>query len=263
MSIAFCTHCSDDWFYDGGCSKLLATAKYFHPDIPFYVFGNLELSQLSKKYGGQLSWDIMNPIVSLEIAKMHDRVIHFDADSIILGQLDSLLHFDTDVVGVRNNNDFGTASKFTDKPVTINNCLPSEYMNAGLIGSKTIKFWEYWIQKNFQLARSMPYAEQDVMNLIIQEGKFSFSCLDSVEKDVHYGISCHFGDKTFWDSSKLIKKVESDFMLKNKKVKVYHQAGGHQYFPKLNLDNLFSKETSLSIQEIINNSSCSYEKVIL
>jgi hypothetical protein len=202
-------------------------------------------------------------------SKKHQTVIHFDADSIILGRLDELLSFNTDIVGVRNNNDFRTASRFTDKPITINNCHPDQYMNAGLIGSNTIKFWEYWIEKNFQLARSMPYAEQDVMNLIIQEGGFSFSCLDPIDSDVHYGISSHFGEHTFWDSSKLIKKVGSDFVLSadvlknNKKVKVYHQAGGHHHFPKLNFSNLFSEDTSLAIQEIINNSITTYEKIIL
>lgn len=266
--IAFVTHCSDDWFYSGGCSKLLASAKHFHPDIPFYVFNNIELNELNRRYSGNLHWCNLNPVVSYEVAKKHRSVVHFDSDSIVLGHLTELIEALTSnktntVVTVRNNNDFNTASKYSDPPITINNCSPSSYMNAGLIGSNSILFWEYWITKNFQLESSLPYKEQDVLNLILQENKFNNICLDPIESNVHYGISCHYGKDGYWESSKLINKDGIlGFRLKDKIIKVWHQAGGSQYFPKLNLEQFFNPECANEINKIISEQH-TYEKIIL
>lgn len=263
MNTAFCTHCSDDWFYGGGCDKLLATAKHFHPDIPFYVFGTFELNKLNEKYNGGLSWDILNPVVSSELVKYNfDKIVHIDADSIILGKLNELLDFKTDLAVVRNNNDYDTASRFSDNPVLINNCKPENYFNAGLIASNNKEFWSYWIEQN-KKAQGYPYKEQDILNLIVHSGKYTHNVLDPKEADCHYGISAHFGEKTFWDSSKEIVKNENDFFLRKKKVKVYHQAGGHHHFPKLNLSFLFNEQTAKDIQNIIDSTKATYEKIIL
>jgi hypothetical protein len=262
MSIAFCTHCSDDWFYDGGCSKLINSAKHFHPDIPFFVFGSHELAVLNKKYDGTLHWCNLNPVVSKEVARFYDKVVHFDADSFILGSLDSILDFTEDIALVRNNNDHDTASRFHDKPVIYNGCSPEQYANAGLIGSNSKSFWDYWIGKNYDLEASLPYREQDVLNHIIQEGKFTTTFLDPKHKPLHYGISSLYGKDTFWDSAKEIKFKEDKFYLKEKEIKVWHQAGGSQHFPKLQLDKFFTPEVCLEMKKFTEGNSI-YEKIVL
>lgn len=260
MSIAFVTHCSDDWFEDGGCSKLLKSANYFHPEIPFILFGTKELNELNAAYNNRLHWCNLNPAVSKEVAKKYDRVIHFDADSMILGNLDELINAEEDVTVVRNNNDYDTASKFTDKPVIFNGCSPEKYANAGLIASNKMEFWDYWIEQNAIFEHVMPYREQDVLNKILQENKFSSNFIDSKDTKVHYGISCHYGEHTYWDSSKEIVFREGSFYLKDKIVKVWHQAGGSQHFPKLNLTEFFSEETIIHLESLL-TSPCIYTKL--
>ena len=262
LDIAFCTHCSDDWFEDGGCSKLIRTAKYFHPDIPFYVFGNYELNLLNNKYGGCLHWCNLNPVISLEVAKLHKKVIHFDADSIVLGRLDELLEFKEDVAVIRNNNDFDTASKFSDDAVTYNNSPPELYVNAGLIGSNNTSFWLEWIRQNNLYERTTLHNEQRVLNKIVQENLFSTTYLDSKDKKVHYGISSLYGENGYWESAKDIILKGEKFFLKDKQIKVWHQAGGSQYFPKLNLNQFFTKEVVQEI-EFIMSKMHTYEKVLI
>lgn len=260
--IAFATHCSDDWFYDGGCHKLLATAAHFCPDIPFYLFSTKELNELNAKYSNKLHWDILNPVVSKEIANLAEWVIHIDADSLILGDLPSLIrNVREDVVCVRNNNDYDKASREQDPPITINNCHPEDYMNAGLIGSKNSDFWDHWIERNFSEAYKYPYKEQDILNLILENSRFDYKCLDPKTDKVHCGISSLYGTETYWDISKEIKLVNGKFMLNNKQIMVYHQAGGHRFFPKLQLEKLFSKEVADSITEIVGKTTYNVLKV--
>lgn len=264
MSIAFCTHCSDDWFYAGGCSKLINSAKYFHPDIPFIVFNNIELNIFNERHKGKLNWCNLMPVVSSEVAKHFDKVIKFDADSMILGPLDGILEFTEDVCVVRNNNDFDTASMFHDPPALFNNCAPEDYYNAGLVGSTRPEFWDEWMVQNDLFERQLMHREQDVMNKLLQEQKDKYSkvVLDSKDKPVHYGISCHYGKDTWWDSAKEFTYKDGEFFLKDKVVKVWHQAGGSRYFPKLQLEKFFTPEIIKEIEKITNTTSI-YEKIVV
>lgn len=262
MKTAFVTHCSDDWFEDGGCSKLVRSINYFHPTTPIYVFGTKELNELNKLYHGKLHWCNLNPVVSLVVAEKqkYDKVIHIDADSILLGDVTELLNDTADITVVRNNNDYNTASKFTDNPITFRGCSPELYANAGLVASNRIDFWKYWIELNTLYEQQFPYREQDVLNYILQENKFNYNFIDNVKKKVHYGISCHYGSNTFWDSSKEIEISENGYKLKDKIVKVWHQAGGSHYFPKLQLDKFFSEKVVNEIKNTILKAPLNYIK---
>lgn len=251
MSVAFVTHCSDDWFYPVGCNKLLTSAKVYHPDIPFFVFGTKELNKLNQKYDGKLNWDILNPIVSIEVANYFDFVVHFDADSFLCGPLEELLGSTCDIVGVRNNNDYNHASRDCDPPKTVGGCNPEDYMNAGLVGSRKKEFWVDWIQDNVN-AYKYTLQEQDIYNLLLQKNKYSFECLDPKYKNVYYGISNLSGIITHWDSLKNSYLENDELFLGNKKIKVVHQAGGHK-LPKLVFSELFSENISSVFEEKFNH----------
>ena len=136
-------------------------------------------------------------------------------------------------------------------------------MNAGLIGSTNKDFWKYWIEKNLQGCEKFPYQEQDVLNLIIQEGKFKFECLDTKKSNVHYGISCHYGKDGYWESSKEIKVEDGKFKLGPKIIKVWHQAGGSQNFPKLQLNNFFNESCVKEINRILSHKIITYNKIVI
>jgi len=265
--IAFCTHVSDDWFFPVGADKLVRSFKHFHPDIPFFVFGTNELNQLNAKYGGQLTWDIMHPIVTKAVMDMgYELVAHTDADSIVTGEICRWLQ-DAEVFTVRNNNDKGWASKDNNPPITVNGCSADEYMNAGFVASSSKKFIEEWINRNLTelRIRHFPYQEQDILNLILQEGKYKTVCLDDKNVDRHFGISCLDGKEGYWDNLKnlYMKQVgeETHLIYNNKTINLIHQAGGHS-LPKLVLDDLFSPRVSEYLKKITSG-PISFEKPII
>lgn len=250
MKTLFVTHVSDDWYESVGASKLVASAKYFHPEIPFYVFGTKEIEELFKIHPN-VNWNTLQPFTTIHGLNEFDMVVHFDADSMIVGRLDELLSEDNlkyDAIGVRNNNDFGQAGK--DNPITQGNIPVEKYLNAGLVASTSKEFLQQWCNYNINFGNSQPFQEQSVLNYIIGERYYKNKILDPIESNVHYGISGLFGTETHWDSWKEISLNENkELILRNKTVKVLHHAGGHQ---KNKLDfNMFSNEVKERLNEII------------
>lgn len=250
MKTLFVTHVSDDWYESVGASKLVASAKYFHPEIPFYVFGTKEIEELFKIHPN-VNWNNLQPFTTIHGLNEFDMVVHFDADSMIVGKLDELLSEDNlkyDVIGVRNNNDFGKAGK--DNPIEQINVSVEKYLNAGLVACTSKEFLQQWCNYNISFGNSQPFQEQSILNHLSYFGKFKTKILDPIESNVHYGISGLFGTETHWDSWREISLNENkELILRNKTVKVLHHAGGHQ---KNKLDfNMFSKEVGERLYEII------------
>jgi hypothetical protein len=255
MKTCFVTHVSDDWYDSVGASKLVASARYFHPEIPFFVYGTQEINQLFQIHPN-VNWNTLQPFTTLpafenEEGIVFDMVVHFDADSMIVGKLDELLSEDNlkyDVIGVRNNNDFDKAGK--DGAITQERIPIQEYINAGLVGCTSKKFLQTWTIKNISEGNNQPFQEQSVLNSIIGEYNYKLKILDPKESNVHYGISGLFGTNTHWDSWKEISlNGNKELILRNKFVKVLHHVGGHQ---KNKLDfNIFSQEVAERLYEII------------
>jgi hypothetical protein len=250
MKTCFVTHVSDDWYESVGASKLVASAKYFHPEIPFFVLGTKEIEELFK-INPNVKWNTLQPFTTIHGLNEFDMVVHFDADSMIVGKLDELLsenNLHYDVIGVRNNNDFNKAGK--DGAITQGNIPIEKYINAGLVAITSKKFLQSWCIKNISEGNNQPFQEQSVLNSIIDEYNYKLKILDPKESNVHYGISGLFGTETHWDSWKEISLNENkELILRNKFVKVIHHAGGHS---KHKLDfNMFSQEVSERLYEII------------
>jgi len=250
MKTLFVTHVSDDWYESVGASKLVASAKYFHPEIPFYVFGTKEIEELFKIHPN-VNWNTLQPFTTIHGLNEFDMVVHFDADSMIVGKLDELLDEDNlkyDVIGVRNNNDYNQAGK--DGAITQESIPIQKYLNAGLVGCTNKIFLKQWCDWNIRLANNLPFQEQSMLNDLVFNSPHKLKILDPKESNVHYGISGLFGTETHWDSWLEISLNENkELILRNKTVKVLHHAGGHQ---KNKLDfNMFSKEVGERLYEII------------
>lgn len=246
--IAFCTHVSDDWYHSIGAHKLIQSAKYFHPEIPFYRFGTQQINELFAIHP-KIDWNTLNPFVSYQLIDEYDMVVHFDADSMIVGKLDELLNIngDFDIIGVRNNNDYNKAGK--DNFITQGNLNPQNYLNAGLVGTNSKRFLEEWMNRNITEADRYPFQEQSVLNDMTI--KYPYKILDPRESNVYYGISGLYGTETHWDSWKEITLNENkELILNSKKVKVLHHGGGHNA-DKLDF-NLFSEEVKQRLNEITN-----------
>lgn len=252
MKTLFVTHVSDDWYESVGASKLVASAKYFHPEIPFYVFGTKEIEELFKIHPN-VNWNTLQPFTTIHGLNEFDMVVHFDADSMIVGKLDELISEDNlkyDVIGVRNNNDYNQAGK--DGAITQGNIPVEKYLNAGLVGCTNKDFLEVWCTMNIKVANRQPFQEQSILNHLCYsvDKDIKTKILDPIESNVHYGISGLFGTETHWDSwGEIVLNENKELILRNKTVKVLHHAGGHN---RNKLDfNMFSQEIKERLNEII------------
>lgn len=246
MKIAFCTHVSDNWYHSVGAHKLSQSIKYFHPDIDFYCFGDKQLNELFNIHTN-VNWNTVHPFVSYQLINDYDMVVHFDADSMVVGKLNELLditNLDFDVIGVRNNNDFNKAGK--DNPITNPGQDPQKYLNAGLVAITNKSFIEQWMMNNIKFGNQMPFQEQTVLNFMTDNWKVKI--LDPIDSDVYYGISNLYGNNTHWDSWMDINLVNNELILNNKKVKVLHHGGGHGT-TKLDF-NLFNNEVKQYLTQV-------------
>lgn len=251
--ICFCTHVSDDWYIPGGAKNLEKSFKYFHPDIDFITFKSKEISE---EFNRGKNWYTMNPAVTRRISSNYDLVVHMDADSLVVGKLDEILSGDFTIAGVRNNNDNGTAGgsgkaelirKKNGEQLSND---PFSYWNAGLIASTDPEFWNEWDARNSEANDYVQY-EQDILNIMVCE-KTNTKLLDSINTDLYYGLSSAYGrtNSWHWDSWREIE-VDNGLKLNNKRIKVLHQAGGQQIFPKMVPEVFFNLEVQSFIKEIV------------
>lgn len=246
MKVAFCTHVSDDWYYSIGAHKLTKSIQHFHPEIDFYCFGDKQLNELFSIHTN-INWNTVHPFVSYQLIDQYDMVVHFDADSMVVGKLDELLdesNLNFDIIGVRNNNDFNKAGK--DNPITNPGLDIQKYLNAGLVAVTNKLFLEDWMERNISYGNNMPFQEQTVLNEISLNWKVKI--IDPIDSKVYYGISNLFGDITHWDSWMDIQLIENDLILNNKKVKILHHAGG-SVAAKLDF-NLFNNKVKQYLTQI-------------
>jgi len=237
--IVFCCNVNDEYYHSMGAAKLVASARYFHPDIPFVVFGTEEMNNRN------VPLEIMMPFIMRDLINRYEKVVRFDADSMIVGPLDELINAEGyDIIGVRNNNDYDRAGK--DSPITQFNVSVSDYMNAGLVATTSEAFLAEWMDVNLSVGTLLPFVEQTVLNGIRR--KYKTLILDPKESDVYYGVSCLFGEDTHWDSWKHIHVVNKDLYLNGKKVKVLHHGGG--FNPNKLGFYMFNKETRKRLIEI-------------
>lgn len=246
MKVAFCTHVSDNWYYSVGAHKLVKSSQYFHPEIDFYCFGDKQLTELFQIHPN-INWNTVHPFVTAQLIEQYNMVVHFDADSMIVGKLDELLdesNLEFDIIGVRNNNDYNKAGK--DNYITNPGQEPQTYINAGLVAITNKNVIEEWMNKNIEYGNQMPFQEQTVLNHISLNWKTKI--IDPINSDVYYGISNLYGYNTHWDSWKEIQLINDELILNNKKVKILHHGGGHGA-KKLDFD-LFNDEVKLRLNTI-------------
>lgn len=223
MTAAFCTYVSDKYYHSFGADKLVASARYFHPDIPFFVYGDQEISKFP------LPIESLHPFMMNKLKTKYDIVVYIDADSMIVGDITPVFTAleKYEVVCVRNNNDYGKAG--CDKALSQQNRDINIYLNAGFVATTSKDFIAEWMHNNLLFAELVPFGSQSVLNTIID--KFHWTLIDSIDSDCYYGVSCLNGEKSHWESWMNIKVDESGGLKLNngetdKTVKVLHHAGG-------------------------------------
>lgn len=243
MTTCFCTYVSDHLYEKYGTDKLIKSAKYFYPEIPFMVKGDEWINNTAKY---NVPVESMQPFLIQEMLLDYKGVVYFDADSMITGRMDELfrlLDF-PGIVCVRNNNDFGKSG--IDDPLLVEGRPVTAYYNAGLVASSNEKFADEWCLLTTHFAKMLPFGSQTVLNGLVSW--HIISVVDGIEEPEYYGVSALSGTTSHWDSWKQITVENSELILNGKKVKVLHHAGG-ALPEKLNFD-LFSEEVRKRLEEI-------------
>lgn len=243
MTTCFCTYISDDLYHSYGTDKLVKSAKYFYPEIPFVVYGSEEMKRMN------MPIESMHSHFILESMRSYDQVIYLDADSMIVGKMDELFEMLKDgcMVCVRNNNDFGKSG--IDQPLEQKKVSIDTYLNAGLIAVNSKNagsvIYDWWLV-TYKLGEMLPFGSQTVLNALAEGWRV---IVDAIEAPVYYGVSALSGTETHWDSWKEITVNNGELILNNKKVKVLHHGGGFKP-DKLGFD-MFTDEVRARLEEIV------------
>lgn len=228
--------------------RLEKTAKHFHPEIPFVAYRNKDVDRIKQKYPF-LKWFTMMSPFGLELSEQYDLVVHIDADSLITGRMTELLEGDYEIAGVRNQNDLGKAG--AHPPITKNLASLYEFINAGLVASRSKEFWKDWFEINKNSVPNIYNDENDTLNVIFHNKKYKTKILDAKDiTNVFYGIANAYGEHSHWESWKKICVINDQLFLDGKVVKVLHQAGGPNS-NKMDINNLFNSDVAQFIQSII------------
>jgi hypothetical protein len=244
--VVFSTHVSDDWFDLVGAAKLIASARHFHPDVPFVVFRSREI-EAAFAADPTVGWDTLIPALCRPLAWEYELVVHLDADSCIVATMDELMFVDFEIAGVRNNNDYGKAG--AGPGMTIGNIPIAEYVNCGLIAATRPDFWVEWQVRNRTEAVGYADREQAVYNLIFHGGRYQTKILDPKGSNVYYGVANTYGTHSNWDSWAQVKVIGNGLFLDGRRIKVLHQAGGH-FLPKLDFRKYFAADVCQFLKEI-------------
>lgn len=217
--------------------------KYFHPEIELKIFGEEEVKQIpfdepyyrAKAFFGK------------QLSKDYDLVVNIDADCIVLGNLDDILNASYDVGSVYNNL-LGIADPLQRPIVSLDRTNPLFYVNAGLVASKSKKFWEWWDNLNQRhFFKSYQFREQDTLNMIFYYG--NLNCVNFDNSSNVYGIYLN----GFWPKAQLKEKdiiIPKEIVGQEKTLKVAHWAGGSTGI-KMNFRTRFSEKVADRIEEIL------------
>ena len=234
MKTCFFTIVDDRYYYPAGAHILVNSFKKFHPDIDLIVFRQDQIDKTFFLKG--INFYQAKPTFAKLLTKDYDRIINIDCDTIITSRLSEVLDTDWEVGGVWNFNLYENSS-FDD-------IKPTDYVQAGMVGSTNPKFWDIWETEN-KKAMSYIRQENDILNLIWYknpEVKKMKRLIWDREKN-YLGCKSLGLEDTFYIEDNLLK-------CNGEVIKAYHWARGGK-MPKLQFDNgWFSKEVSDYLTQI-------------
>lgn len=229
---------------------LVKSFSHFHPDIPFIIYGQDELSKIEDPQ----KFYKATPLFAKELIKDYDLVIKMDADQLVLGNLDYLFTQEYDVGTVLNINRvdpprFGLVQGW--------GIAPNEYLNCGLVAMRSQTFIDHWwtLCNSPQFDR-LQYREQDLLNILYYYGQYKTLCFDHFNKRENYAGFHGLVGKGEWihavlkDGQVVIPQGKDNYPDRDTVVKLAHWAGG-QGEPKMDYQKWFSDEVIEYIDGIL------------
>ena len=156
--------------------------KHFHSDIDFIIFREEDIKRLpfSEPYYRNKAF------FGKELSEKYDLVINIDADSIVVDSLDEIINAPYDVGCVLNN--AITIPDPLERPIIgLDRTNPMYYMNAGMVASRSKRFWNWWNDLNQRhFFQQYQFREQDTLNMIFHYG--DLHCVNFDESSGVYGL---------------------------------------------------------------------------
>lgn len=221
--IAFYTFFSDYFFFAKRAWVSVNSFVKFHPDIDVFVYREDYIKNFfqdnnplafTKEHTGEKreAWYNLTTSIALDLSKEYKRVVHFDGDVISTGRWDEVLKDDWEIGAVMNHNVYENTS--------IENITEEMYIQNGIAGSSSKKFWYAWQKKNIDASKNKFY-DCDNLNLLIYNdptiSKMKIKIFDK-EKD-------YYGCKSLGREQDMYLQ-DNELMLDGQKVKAYHWARG-------------------------------------
>ena len=263
--IVFATYVTDNNWLEQRAKPLEASARFFHPEIPFKIFTPDEVIQLSKRcpYLPHAPHGCTKAIMGMELAKDFENVVLLDADSLIVARLTEVIDFSYGLAGVRAFTDHGALQHIPPEHPGIQAYEAlhkrEKHLNGGFLACRDKSFWHSWDELNRLMVKDLFNWEEGTMNrLAYDKYKDSFLLLDPPEVPYYYGIAATWGTKTAWDSWGRIQLEDEKLYLENvygvrKQVKILHEAAhGQAGSPdgRFDLKRLFTKPVSSFLERI-------------
>jgi len=198
--------------------------RYFHPDIPVYIFGFKErelLPPIKDEFnipGCETNPGLLATRFTLYLLDSYDVIFHFGADTVITARLDEFLNVDYDIAGSLA-------------------LIHENLMNADVQSIASKKFALEWFEMShnakFREEHNIGIEETGTFNYIANVGKYRVKIVDKE--------SCYYNEtsRPFWE---FIAVRDGKMFVNNRQIKVLHWAGGAALESKLSW-KLFSQET--------------------
>lgn len=251
MKVVFFTIISNSHYHGCRTNEFIESFKRFHdhPDIELIVFNQPSIDRAfaenpwlnfynAKAY---FAFEVMKMFCSEKIYEPSELklIVNIDSDHLIFERLDSILDLNYDVACPANYNLFANAS------ISINGKkLISEYdyFQGGLIASKSKNFWHQYLKASSSYSSIIvPYAENDVLNLVLAFSDYKIKYLDGAQCFAESEFKEYYGCASLGQENKAIID-NGRIKINGKPVKAYHFARGGIVKPKVS--ELFSKEVT-------------------
>lgn len=210
----------DRLYYPAGTHIFVNSFRRFHPDIDLVVFRQDVIDRVFKEKG--INFYQAKPTFAKLLANKYDLVVNMDADHIVLDRLTEVFdNTNYDVGAAWNLNDYENAS--------FENIKEEMYLQAGLVASTSIKFWDKWEEMNKDAMRYLR-KENDILNLVVYNAMPELR-LKIFDKDKDY-----YGCKSLGREPQFVIQDGKTYC-RGEQVRAYHFARGG-VFPKLDIPNM-------------------------
>lgn len=223
-------------------NMMINSFKKFHPDVPVVIFGEKELIKTKDK---EIFYKA-SPYFAKQLMKDYDLVLKMDADQIVTGNLDHILHDESYDVGTVFN------INRVDPPqygyVQGWGIPPNEYYNCGLVAMRSKKFITKWLDLcQSKYFYRFQFREQDLLNILCHYNDYKVKCFDHTDKVNNVYNWNGLVSKGEWHSAVMkgedmvVPRGNDNYPDHDMVLKVIHWAGGNMG-EKMEYRKYFSEE---------------------